>query len=131
MSLSADLVLKNSANADVTFSLRSTAGAKTERIDQASTSTEPRLLIIDHRKAGKTTDRSTFRDEHLIQFKVSKKNATTGVIHQGFVNVTIGQDCDGIITRAELDNVFAHLTSATNGLIALAAHKDKILRGES
>jgi hypothetical protein len=128
---STDLVLKNATPADVTFSLRSTNGVRTERIDQTSTATEPRLVIIDHRRAGKASDPTLYRDEHLVQIKLYKKNATTGLIHQGFVNVTIGADVAGIITRAMLDDAFAFLVNATNGLLVVTGNKDKLLRGES
>lgn len=130
MAFSTDLVLKDSAAASKTFSLRSTSGARTERIDQASTASEPRLLIIDHRRVGKagTPD---YRDEHLVQLKVFKKNAVTGNIHKGFVNVTISQDVDGIVTRAEIDHLLSFLKEATAGMIALTANVDKLMRSES
>lgn len=130
MAFSTDLVLKDSAAASKTFSLRSTNGARTERIDQASTASEPRLLIIDHRRVGKAGT-ETYRDEHLVQLKVSKKNATTGKIYTGYVNLTIGQDVDGVVTRAEIDHLLSFLKEATAGMIAVTANVDKLLRAES
>lgn len=130
MAFATDLVLKDAAAADKTFSLRSTNGARTERIDQASTASEPRILIIDHRRVGKAGT-PTYRDEHLVQAKVTKKNATTGVLYTGYVNLTIGMDVDGVITRTELNHLLAFMASTATGMINVTANVDKLLRSES
>lgn len=129
MAFATDVVLNDSGAVARTFSLRSTQGVRTERIDQSSTAQEPRILIVDHRRVGKPGT-SSYRDEHLMQLKVSKKNATTGAIHTGYVNVTMCQDVDGVITRAEIDHLIAFL-KATGGLLIGTTYIDKLLRGES
>lgn len=130
MAFSTDLVLKNAAAADITYSLRNTVGARTERIDQSSSASEPRTITIDHRRVGKAGTPS-YRDEHLIQLKVVKKNATTGNLHTGYVNLTVGMDVDGIVTRAMINDLLAHLTNASVGMAVSTTYVDKLLRSES
>lgn len=130
MAFSADVVLRDNAAADKTFSTRSTNGSRVERIDQASSSMEPRLLVIDHRRAGKAGT-PEYRDEHLVQLKVTKKDAVTGKLYTGFINVTFGVPVDGIVTRTEMDHLISFLKSATNGFLTATANIDKILRSES
>lgn len=130
MAFTADVVLRDNAAADKTFSTRMTKDQRVERIDQASTPQEPRLLVLDHRRVGKAGT-VEYRDEHLIQLKVSKKDATTGKIHTGFINVTIGQPIEGVVTRTEIDHLISFLKSATNGFLTSSTNIDKLLRSES
>jgi hypothetical protein len=130
MAFAADIVLRDNAAADKTFSSRNTDGSRVERIDQASTAMEPRILVIDHRRAGKSGT-PEYRDEHLVQFKVTKKDAVTGKLYTGFANLTIGVPVDGIVVRAEYDHIISFLKSATNGFLTTTANIDKLLRSES
>jgi hypothetical protein len=130
MAFATDVVLRDNAAADKTFSSRTTSGSRVERIDQASTPAEPRLLIIDHRRVGKSGT-PEYRDEHLVQLKVTKKDAVTGKLYLGFCNVTIGQPVDGIVTRAEIDHLISFLKSGTNGFLTSTTNIDKLLRSES
>ena len=125
MAFSADLVLQDNAAANKTFSLRKTDGYNTERIDQSTTQLEPRVCAIKHTSQGKkgTAEQA---DRHLIQFSVTKKDATTGVLYTATLNCTLVVPVSGPLVRADFDHLIAF---AKNFLVT--ANVDKWLRNES
>lgn len=125
MAFSTDLVLADNAAANKTFSLRNTNGYNTERIDQSTTGTEPRLCAIKHSSQGKKGT-SEQAERHLVSFSVTKKDPTTGVLYTSVLNVTLVTPATGPLVRADYDHLIAF---AKNFLVT--ANVDKWLRNES
>jgi hypothetical protein len=93
--------LKNLAGSDRTFKLRKQDGTGTERIDSASTQSEPILMSIKHSVQG---NGPAAIDRHLVQFSRTKLNSTTGKPVTSTVNLTLAIPRDSTITVANVED---------------------------
>jgi len=123
MAFATDIALNDAAAAAKTFSLRKSDGYNSERIDQASTQAEPRLMIIKHSKQGAGDQ---LMDRHLLSFMKTKKDSVTGKLYTAVVNVTVTVPANGVITRTDIDDLIVF----ERGFLTTAANVDKFLRSE-
>jgi len=100
------LTLKNLAGADRTFKLRKQDGTGTERIDAASSQSEPILMVIKHSVQGSGP---AAIDQHLVQFSRTKLNSTTGKLVTARINLTIYVPRDSTITVANVEDDLSSL----------------------
>lgn len=125
LAFATDIVINDNAAAARTFSLRKTEGFNTERIDQATTQAEPRLMVIKHSMTGKKGS-SSQTSRHLVSFQYTKKSSL-GVLQNLVLNTTLSWPDDGTFVRADVDHLIAFLKN----WIGVGANVDKLVRNES
>lgn len=86
MSLASQLVLKDNAAANITFTENRRNGYRVERLDVATSTAVPRKLVVDH----STTNgpKGILNDRHLIQATSAELDAS-GNLATTVVNLTI------------------------------------------
>jgi hypothetical protein len=126
MSLSADLVLKNEAAANRTFTPINVSGTSCTRLDGATSLQLPTKVVISHNTSGAGED---LVDRHLVQAS-RVENDANGVPFTTIVNLTLA------VPRKSASNTTAYdLVSFIKDLMdttgAKSADFDKILQGQS
>lgn len=126
MALTADLVLKNEAAANRTFTTVSVNGANVTRLDSATTIQQPTKMVINHTTSGSGDD---LVDRHLIQFSRTELDAN-GLRFTTIVNLTMA-----VPRRSSSNTAVKDLVSFIKDLVDTAgvasADLDKILQGQS
>lgn len=95
------LTLKTKANVDRTYIKRRNMLDGTERIDSASTQSEPCLMVIKHSVQGSGP---AAIDRHLVQFSRTSINSVTGKSVTSTVNLTIAVPRDSTISASDVED---------------------------
>lgn len=137
MSLSDPLVLKDSTGTDVSFGVQSTFSGKTpadpsgsNRVDAASSASEPRTLVIKQQVTGKGTSRVR---RTLVQTQ-STDIDSNGVLSQLTLNLSWVFPLNGSFSATDLSNAICLIADAvlTTGSLAVDTTKvNALLRGEA
>lgn len=131
MAFADDITLKDSAAASKTFSRQLSEPNRCTWIDTSITDpTTPRTMRISHRKEALKGMPGEFQDRHTIEVMVVKKDAVTGKPYMQTISVGVQYPLTGPLVRADLDHLLAFLKDATNGMLVVTAHMDKLLRSE-
>lgn len=126
MAFSSDLVLKDNAAVNKTFTVIKTSGQRVERFDTSTTTALPRKLVLDHSVVNSKTVKS---DRHLIQVAAAESDGAGGSLVT-IVNLTI------TIPTAATSNLgakhaFAFIADMLQDAGAANAAFDQLTRGES
>jgi hypothetical protein len=133
MSLGTPIVLKNSAAADVTFSLRSSKFEQgsdvTQYVDTASAPNAPRVLTVKQKLTGKAVKtRNT-----LVQFTADYVNSTTGAVSKVTFNGSWIYPLSPDVTPTNLYDLltmWADMVLTTGSLAIDTTRTASLLRGE-
>lgn len=122
MSFSSSLSINDSAAAAKSFVLISQNGQDSERIDSASTATQPRKLAIRHTVQGKGV---AAVDRHLVQFSDTKLDAAGNPV-TAVVNLTIAVPRSSTITATNIKDLWYFVKNFVTD-----ANLDSLKLGES
>lgn len=98
MSFSSTLTLDDAGGDAVVYKLIATDRSGTDRVNVATTSSEPSKLLIRHTANGSGANAL---DRHLVSFEIFKANAS-GILRKLTVNLTIAVPRDPIITSQDV-----------------------------
>lgn len=130
MAYADDITLKDSAAASKTFSRQLSEPNRCTWIDTSITDpTTPRTMRISHRKEALKAYPGEYQDRHTIEFVTIKKDAA-GRPYSQIATFSVQYPLTGPLVRADLDHELAFLKDATNGMLVVTAHIDKLLRSE-
>lgn len=121
MSFADQIILKNAANADVTFQRIGMFGGNLRYLDLASTTNAPREIIIGHQMGSS----ASAVDRHLLKVSLSALDAGGKAFVETW-NVTRSTPRNGVITTAMSKDAVALISN----FLANATLFDKMARGE-
>lgn len=104
MAFSSSILLDDASGDEVTYKLIKTDGTGTDRIDPATSLTEPGKMSIRHSVSGAGADAV---DRHLVQF--TRTVLSTGKPRTLTVNLTIACPRDSVITSTMIYDSVANL----------------------
>lgn len=131
--LSATLTLDDASGDESSYVLVKNNGDGTQRLDSATTLSEPRMLIIKHSTNGSG---SSAIDRHLVQFSQTEETAG-GLAKTATVNFTMAVPRDSVITNQIVYDLVSNLIDFisdggfTSSGIAGTTNLAALLRGES
>lgn len=121
----AEPLLLNDGSADRTFSIINRKGAnETERLNVATSLTEPERVNIRHSVSGPATRQV---DRHNIVLSRTERDSVTGLFNTASVSLTITVPRTGQFSLAEINALKAMLDDA----LSSDSGMERILRGES
>jgi hypothetical protein len=94
---------------DVDFVVTSRAGSSCERLNDATTLSDPEKLVIKHQVTG-TEKQGNLVDRHLVQLSRVERDSD-GVAHACVVNVTMSVPRNGLFSTAEVTRQVAILAN--------------------
>lgn len=126
MAFSSNLVLKDNAAADKTFTAIKTSGQRVERFDTSTTTALPRRLVIDHSVVNSKTTKA---DRHLVQVTAVESDGAGGILTT-IVNLTmtIPTAC---ADHTAAKHCFAFIADLLQDAGAANVAFDQLTRGES
>lgn len=128
MSFTSDLVLKNNAAANKTFTVvgGGNGSSRVVRLDTASTTALPRKMTIDHSVVNSASGKS---DRHLVQVTAAESDGNGGTLTTVVnLTITIPQKC---ADHSQAKDAIAFIFDLLQDAGAANAAFDQLTRGES